>query len=204
MVVEGMLAAIASVTLIAPLGLPWWAPLVVLAVALGVSSGLRSLAVGTGRGLRRGLHVMRSLNGSATIIALILVATFAQIARNWLVLHAVGVDVSVFDATAVLIAQVTLAQLPLGPTTGAASTVLILGPHGVAAVAAAGVLLTATGTVGGGLFALWALFDRLRYGALAPEDAVDVVVREHPPGVEPVADREKPPEVRVERGEVPG
>jgi uncharacterized membrane protein YbhN (UPF0104 family) len=202
MVVEGLLAAVASVTLIAPLGLPWWAPLVVLAVALGVSSGLRSLAVGTGRGLRRGLHVMRSLNGSAAIIALILVATFAQIARNWLVLHAVGVDVSIFDATAVLIAQVTLAQLPLGPTTGAASTVLILGPHGVAAVAAAGVLLTATGTVGGGLFALWALFDRLRYGALAPEDAVDVVVREHPPGVEPVADGEEPVPVRVERGEV--
>jgi uncharacterized membrane protein YbhN (UPF0104 family) len=204
MVVEGLLAAVASVTLIAPLGLPWWSPLVVLAVALGVSSGLRSLAVGTGRGLRRGLHVMRSLNGSATIIALILVATFAQIARNWLVLHAVGVDVSVFDATAVLIAQVTLAQLPLGPTTGAASTVLILGPHGVAAVAAAGVLLTATGTVGGGLFALWALFDRLRYGSLAPEDAVDVVVREHPPGVEAVADRQEPAPVRVERGEVRG
>src|SRR4051794_17041635 len=170
MVVEGMLAAIASVTLIAPLGLPWWAPLAALTVALGISSGLRSLARGTGRGLRRGLQVMRSLNGSAWIIALILVATFAQIARNWLVLHAVGVhDVTVFDATAVLIAQVTLAQLPLGPTTGAASTVLILGPHGVAAVAAAGVLLTVTGTIGGGLFALWAVFDRVRYGALGPE-----------------------------------
>src|SRR5215210_2855935 len=182
MVVEGMLAAIASVTLIAPLGLPWWAPLVALAVALGVSSGLRSLAVGTGRGLRRGLQVMRSLNGSVLIVALILVATFAQIARNWLMLHAVGVDVSVFDATAVLIAQVTLAQLPLGPTTGAASTVLILGPHGVAAVAAAGVLLTVTGTVGGGLFALWALFDRLRYGTLAPEHPLDVVVGEDPAG----------------------
>src|SRR3954449_12217232 len=204
MVVEGMLAAIASVTLIAPLGLPWWAPLVVLAVALGISSGLRSLAVGTGRGLRRGLHVMRSLNGSAWIVGLILVATFAQIARNWLVLHAVGVDVSVFDATAVLIAQVTLAQLPLGPSTGAASTVLILGPHGVAAVAAAGVLLTATGTVGGGLFALWALFDRLRYGSLRAEDPVDVVVGEHASGVEPVADGGKPFPVRIERGEVPG
>src|SRR4051812_46478911 len=100
MVVEGMLAAVASVTLIAPLGLPWWAPLVVLAVALAVSSGLRSLAIGTGRGLRRGLNVMRSLNGSATIIGLILVATFAQIARNWLVLHAVGGDGSGFDAPA--------------------------------------------------------------------------------------------------------
>jgi hypothetical protein len=203
MVVEGLLAAVASVTLIAPLGLPWWAPLVVLAVALGVSSGLRSLAVGTGRGLRRGLHVMRSLNGSATIIALILAATFAQIVRNWLVLHAVGVDVSVFDATAVLIAQVTLAQLPLGPTTGAASTVLILGPHGVGAVAAAGVLLTATGTVGGGLFALWALVDRLRYGSLAPEDPLGVVVGEDPPRVEPVADGDEPVPVGVERGELP-
>src|SRR4051794_1740937 len=204
MVVEGMLAAIASVTLIAPLGLPWWAPLVVLAVALGVSSGLRSLAIGTGRGLRRGLHVMRSLNGSATIVALILVATFAQIARNWLVLHAVGVDVSIFDATAVLIAQVTLAQLPLGPTTGAASTVLILGPHGVAAVAAAGVLLTVTGTIGGGLFALWALFDRLRFGSLRTEHAGDVVVREHAPGGEPVAHREESLPVRIKPGELRG
>src|SRR4051795_9879033 len=169
MVVEGLLAAVASVTLIAPLGLPWWSPLVVLAVALGISSGLRSLARGTGRGLRRGLNVMRSLNGSAWIVGLILVATFAQIARNWLVLHAVGVhDVPVFDAPAVLIAQVTLAQLPLGPTTGAASTVLILGPHGVAAVAAAGVLLTVTGTIGGALFALWALQARLGYGSLGP------------------------------------
>jgi uncharacterized membrane protein YbhN (UPF0104 family) len=202
MVVEGMLAAIASVTLIAPLGLPWWGPLVALAVALGVSSGLRSLALGTGRGLRRGLHVMRNLQGSSKIVALIMVATFAQIARNWLVLHAVGVDVSVFDATAVLIAQVTLAQLPLGPSTGAASTVLILGPHGVAAVAAAGVLLTATGTVGGGLFALWALFDRLRYGPLEPEDPVGVVVREEPAGIEPVAYGGEPVPVGVEPSEI--
>src|SRR3954447_14603994 len=199
MVVEGLLAAIASVTLIAPLGLPWWAPLVVLAVALGISSGLRSLARGTGRGLRRGLNVMRSLNGSALIVGLILVATFAQIARNWLVLHAVGVhDVSVFDATAVLIAQVTLAQLPLGPTTGAASTVLILGPHGVAAVAAAGVLLTVTGTVGGGLFALWAVQDRLRHGSLPPEHPVGVGVREHAPRVEAIPDDLEPPPLRIQ------
>src|SRR4051795_3664112 len=204
MVVEGLLAAIASVTLIAPLGLPWWLPLAILAVALLVSSGLRSLARGTGKGLRRGLNVMRHLDGSAKIVGLILAATFAQIARNWLVLHAVGVDVSVFDATAVLIAQVTLAQLPLGPTTGAASTVLILGPHGVAAVAAAGVLLTATGTVGGGLFALWALFDRLKYRAVGPDDADGVVVGEHPPGVEPVANREEPLPVRIEPREVRG
>jgi hypothetical protein len=141
---------------------------------------------------------MRNLDGSAKIVGLILVATFAQIARNWLVLHAVGVDVSVFDATAVLIAQVTLAQLPLGPSTGAASTVLILGPHGVAVVAAAGVLLTVTGTVGGGLFALWALQDRLRFGSLAPEHAVGVVVGEDPPRVKPIPDDLEPPPIRIQ------
>ena len=159
MVVEGLLAALASVTLIAPLGLPWWAPLVVLAVALAVSSGLRSLAVGTGRGLRRGLHVMRSLNGSAKIVALILVATFAQIARNWLVLHAVGVDASIQAAIAVLIVSVSMSPLPIGAGAGATATVLILGSHGLADTAAAGVLLTVTGTAAALCYAGWACGD---------------------------------------------
>jgi hypothetical protein len=61
----------------------------------------------------------------------------------------------------VLIAVVTLAQLPVGPGVGAAAAVLILGNDGVAAAAAAGVLMTVTGTVGGLLFAGWAGADRL-------------------------------------------
>ena len=77
-----------------------------------------------------------------------LVAVFAQIFRNWMLLRAVGVDASFFDAIAVLIAVVTLGQLPVGPTAGAAAAVLILGSDGVAAAAAAGVLMTVTGTVG--------------------------------------------------------
>ena len=85
--------------------------------------------------------------------AFVLIAVLAQIARNWLFLNAVGVEASVFDAIAVLIALVTLSTLPVGPGVGAAATVLILGPHGVAAAAAAGVLLTATGTAGGLAFA---------------------------------------------------
>jgi hypothetical protein len=83
----------------------------------------------------------------------------AQVARNWLLLRAVGVDASLFDAIAVLIAVVSLGQLPFGLSVGAAASVLILGPHGVAAAAAAGVLLTATGTVGGLAFAAWAALD---------------------------------------------
>jgi hypothetical protein len=76
-------------------------------------------------------------------------------------LHALGVDASVFDATAVLIAMVVLAQLPVGPSVGAAAVVVILGSGGVALAAAAGVLLTVTGTFGALMFAAWAGLDRL-------------------------------------------
>ncbi len=159
--VEAMLAALASFTLVAPLGLPWWLPLIGLAVVGAASAGLRQLALRKGRELWRGLAVVRSLSGGSRLIGFMLVAVFAQILRNWLLLHAVGVDASFFDATAVLIAVVTLAQLPVGPSAGAAAAVLILGSDGVAAAAAAGVLMTVTGTVGGLCFAGWAGADRL-------------------------------------------
>jgi uncharacterized membrane protein YbhN (UPF0104 family) len=159
--VEARLAAVASFTLVGPLGLPWWLPLVCLAVIGVLSAGLRRLALRKGRELWRGLAVLRSFRGGSSVVGFVLVAVFAQILRNWLLLHAVGVDASLLDATAVLIALVTLGQLPVGPTVGAAAAVLILGSQGVAAAAAAGVLLTVTGTLGGLCFAAWAGVDRL-------------------------------------------
>jgi hypothetical protein len=166
--VEGMLAAAASFTLVAPLGLPWWLPLAVVAVIGLASAGLRRLALSKGRELWRGLAVLRSLHGGSRVIGFVLIAVFAQIFRNWLLLHAVGVDASFFDAIAVLIAVVTLGQLPVGPTVGAAAAVLILGSDGVAATAAAGVLLTVTGTLGGLCFAAWAGGDRVLAAARRP------------------------------------
>jgi len=53
-----------------------------------------------------------------------------------------------------------LGVLPVGPGVGAGAMVLILGAHGVAGVSAAGVLLTATGTLGALGYAGWALADR--------------------------------------------
>jgi uncharacterized membrane protein YbhN (UPF0104 family) len=154
--VEAMLAAAASFTLVAPLGLPWWLPLIGLAVVGLASTGLRRLALRKGRELWRGLAVLRSFAGGSRVIGFVLVAVVAQILRTWILLRAVGVDASIFDATAVLIAVVTLGQLPVGPSVGAASAVLILGRDGVAAAAAGGLLLTVTGTVGGLCFAAWA------------------------------------------------
>jgi uncharacterized membrane protein YbhN (UPF0104 family) len=159
--VEAALAALASFTLVAPLGLPWWFPLVGIGVIALLGAGLRRLAVAKGRQLWRGLAVLRSLRGGSRVVGFVLVAVLAQILRNWLLLHAVGVDASLFDATAVLIAVVTLGQLPVGPSVGAAAAVLILGREGVAAAAAAGLLLTVTGTLGGLCFAAWAGADQL-------------------------------------------
>jgi uncharacterized membrane protein YbhN (UPF0104 family) len=112
-------------------------------------------------GLWSGLAVLRSLRGRNLTVALVLVAVFAQIGRNWFMLRTVGVDASVFDATAVLIAMVTLSQLPVGPSVGAGAAVLILGGDGVAAAAAAGVLLTATGVAGALCYVGWAAADHV-------------------------------------------
>jgi hypothetical protein len=159
--VEAVLAALTSFTLVGPLGLPWWLPLICLAMIGAASAGLRQLALSKGRELWRGLAIVRTLRSGSLLIGFVLVAVFAQIFRNWLLLHAVGVDASFFGAIAVLIAVVTLAQLPVGPSVGAAAAVLILGSDGVAAAAVAGVLLTVTGTVGGLTFAAWAGADKL-------------------------------------------
>jgi hypothetical protein len=82
------------------------------------------------------------------VIGLVVFAVCAQIARNWLVLRGIGVDGSVFDATALLIGVAVIGLLPVGPSLGAAAAVLILGANGVAATTAAGALLTATAALG--------------------------------------------------------
>ena len=173
--IEVALAGVASFTFIGPLGLPWWSPLVALAVIGAGGAGLRRLAFSKGRELWQGLAVLRSLRGGGRVTAFMLVNVFGQIFRTWLLLHAVGVDASFFDAIAVVIAVGALSQLPVGPSVGAAAAVLILGSDGVAATAAAGVLLTVTGTLGGLCFAAWAGGDRvwaaLRAPRALPEEA---------------------------------
>ena len=161
-VIEIALAAICSFTLVGPLNVPWWAPLIALVLALGIAVGLGRLAHKKRHGFWNGLAVLRGLRHRNTIIALTILAVLAQVFRNWLVLRGIGIDISVFDSMALLIATAALGLLPIGPALGATTTVLILGSNGVAATAAAGALLTATGAVGALLFASWALADRFR------------------------------------------
>jgi uncharacterized membrane protein YbhN (UPF0104 family) len=106
---------------------------------------------------------MRGLRHRNQIIALTIFAVLAQVFRNWLVLEGIGVDVTILDSIALLVAAAAIGLLPVGPSLGVTSSVLILGSKGVAAVAAAGALLTATGAVGALCFASWSLVDRLRH-----------------------------------------
>ncbi len=161
-VVEVVLAAVLSFTLISPLGMPWWVAVLILAVSIGVIAGLTRFVRHRREGFWKGLEVMRARRTRNTIILLVMFATGMQVVRNLVVLQGLGVDVSVLDSVALLIATAAIGLLPVGPTLGAATAVLILGSNGPAVVAAAGALLTATGALGALCFAAWALVDRLR------------------------------------------
>ena len=183
-VIEMVLAAVCSFTLIGPLGVPWWAPLSFLVVATAVIAGFTKLAHGKREGFWKGLGVMRGLGSRNRIIALVMFATGAQVVRNWVVLQGLGVDISIFDAVALLIAAAVIGLLPVGPTLGIATSVLILGSNGVAVAAAAGALLTATGALGALLFAAWALVDRMRR---APEEPDPLPALAHPANAAPAS-----------------
>jgi hypothetical protein len=174
--IEGALAALMSFTLIGPLGLAWWVPLLCLLGAVAVIAGLVWLGRVRKESFWKGLAVMRGLRSRNAIILLVVLAVSAQVARNWLVLTGIGVDISVLDAVALLIATAALGVLPTGPGLATVAAVLILGSNGAAVVAAAGALLTATSVVGALCFAAWGLSGRLRRSAppapVAPTPAV--------------------------------
>ena len=170
-VVEIALAAICSFTLVGPLGLPWWLPLVFITAGALIVGGMTRLSRGRTEGFWQGLAIMRGLGGRNRIIALVMFATGAQVVRSWLVLEGLGVDVTMLDAVALLIGTAVLGLLPVGPTLGVATAIVILGANGVAIVAAAGALLTATGAVGAICFAAWALLDWMRRSERLPAPA---------------------------------
>jgi hypothetical protein len=158
--VELALVAIFSFTLVVPLGVPLWVPAIIIVLMAGVAAGLRRVSDRYRTGLGAGLAVLR-MPSRGRLIGFALLAVCAQVLRNWLMLRAVGVDVSIFDSMALLIVMFTVGQLPIGPSTGPAATVLILGAHGLATAAAAGVLVTLTGIIGSLMFAAWATIDHV-------------------------------------------
>jgi uncharacterized membrane protein YbhN (UPF0104 family) len=192
LVIEMALAAICSFTLVAPLDAPWWVPVLCLTVAIVAIVAATRVARNRHDGFWAGLAVMRGLASRNTIIGLVVFAVLAQVARNWIVFHGLGIDISVFDSMALLIAAAAFGLLPVGPTLGVATSVVILGSNGVAVAAAAGALLTATGAVGAVLFAGWAGLDRLaqrrtdRRAGPEPDPEALPAVLSLPPVIPPV------------------
>ena len=166
--VEAALAALASFTLVGPLGLPWWLPLVFLAVAGAVIAALGRLAGSRRRECWKGLAVLRSLHGRNRVVALVLVAVFAQILRNWLMLHAVGVDASRLRRDGRLDRDRDAEPAARRAERRRSRRRTDPRRQRRRATAAAGVLLTVTGTVGALCFAGWAAVDRLRPGQPTP------------------------------------
>lgn len=160
-VTEVSLAALFSFTLVAPLGLPWWTPLVAFGAILAAIAALARLPRRHPSGWWKALSALSEPRARVRVAVFVALAVTMQIARNWLMLRASGAHASVLDATAVLIALAALGVLPIGPGVGATAMVLILGANGVADVSAAGVLLTATGALGALAYGGWALTDRL-------------------------------------------
>jgi uncharacterized membrane protein YbhN (UPF0104 family) len=107
--VEVALAAIFSFTLMGPLGVQWWVPMIAVGAMIGAAAVLRRVSQCHRTGLWAGLAIMRN-QGCGRMIAFAVFAVCAQVARNWLMLRAIGVNVSVFDATALLIAMFTSAN----------------------------------------------------------------------------------------------
>src|SRR5947208_3511075 len=128
-VVEAALAAVMSFTLVGPLGVPWWVPLLCLTFMVAVIAALRGIARDRREGFWTGVAVMRGLKGRSRIAGLVIFAVCAQIARNWLLLRGAGVDASVLDSVALLIGVAVIGLLPVGPSVGAAAAVLILGTN---------------------------------------------------------------------------
>ena len=75
--VEATLAALTSFTLVEPLGLPWWLPLVGLVVVGALSVGLRHVAAWE-RELWKGLTVLRRLRGGSRVVGFVLVASIVS------------------------------------------------------------------------------------------------------------------------------
>ena len=154
--------AICSFTLIGPLSLPWWVPVCTVTVVLGALMWLKVFAATHQKGFWRGLAVLRDHDGRWRLAGLVVASFTCQIMRNWLMLHAVGLDhISVLTAAAVMIGTGFIGQLPIGPAAGVSAVVLLLGSHGAGAEAGAGMLLTITGIAAALSFIAWALVDTL-------------------------------------------
>lgn len=67
-------------TLVAPLGLPWWLPLVSVGLSVALIVGLTTISRARQRGFWKGLAVMRGMASRNRVIGLVIGADLPQLA----------------------------------------------------------------------------------------------------------------------------
>lgn len=143
------------------LGLPWFVAPAGLALGAGVLAWAARTTTHSSRRFAEGLHILVDKRRAAKLGAAVSANTFFQVARIWLLLVAAGIEVSPVDATAVLIGQGLLSQLPIGSAGAASASVMVIGNTAAAgaggALAAVGLALTATELTAAFCLLFWSL-----------------------------------------------
>ncbi len=154
--IQLLVTAVMASSLTGPLGAPWWTTPAILLVSLAV---LLVLVRASRRW--RGLAALRDGRARWRMAAMTVVVAACEMARNLVLLRAVGLPASTLDAMALLVGAGVVGVLPIGPGSTAGAAMLIFGASGVGPAAAAGLLLTATGFAADLAYAAWGLGDML-------------------------------------------
>jgi len=175
LLVEAVITVVLVVTVTATLGLEWWLPLVVAALAAaGAAFAWTMRRRFAHRPFVRTLDVLthsRRLLPFAALLALVLAV---QPLRFWIALQAVGFDPSAFEALLTFIVTSLYGGLPIGPgPASVGATASVFGAEGLGAAAAAGLVLAATAFVAASAYAAWAALALVLGGNGQPTDPVD-------------------------------
>ena len=153
----------------------WWITLLVVVCGLGALAVWQARRRLAHRQWVRALAVFDSRWKVVGLTAILVLVLAIQPVRFYMVLHAVGLDVSAVQAALAFVLTSTGAILPIGP--GAASvggTAAVLGHQGLAEAAASGVVLATSAVVAGVIYllvALAALGRQRRRAAMAEQAA---------------------------------
>ena len=154
--IEGLVVAILIVISAGVLKIAWWIPLLlVLAGICAIVAALLARRRFARYKVLRGLDVLAHSRHRSVVAALMIMVVFAQVARAFIVLQAVGLHPSLLQAVATFVAGGVLSSLFAGPGAGTAGgPLLVFGHASLAASAAAGLVLSITSLLAGVLYAI--------------------------------------------------
>lgn len=154
--IEALVVAILIVVSAGALDLAWWVPtLIVLAAIVGVAVAFAVRRRFVHLSIFRGLDVLDNGRERSVVGALMVIVIGAQVARTFVVLHAVGLNPSLLQAVATFVAAGVLSSLFAGPGAGSAGGPLVVfGHNSLGASAAAGLELSVTTLIAGMIYAI--------------------------------------------------